>query len=126
MRTLTVIIILCCLSLLSQPQVASTHALPTRCEPGAGSAVKIPPPQVRIWFDDPLEPNSCTLRVHDGTGEWVDNKDCRVNALNAKLLEVSLPFLPPGTYRVTWSVASKDGHRTQGDYTFTIKSPDRK
>jgi hypothetical protein len=34
---------------------------------------------------------------------------------------VSLPSLSPGTYRVIWSVVARDGHRTEGDYTFTIK-----
>ncbi len=124
MHVLRIIIVLCCLSLFSQPQAAWSHALPTRAEPGVGMTAKIPPPHVHIWFDDPLEPNSCTLRVYDGRGECVDNKDCRVNPLNAKLLEVSLPSLPPGTYRVVWSVVSRDGHKTQGDYTFTIKNPD--
>jgi methionine-rich copper-binding protein CopC len=34
---------------------------------------------------------------------------------------VSLPPLPPATYRVIWSVVARDGHRTEGDYAFTIK-----
>jgi methionine-rich copper-binding protein CopC len=37
------------------------------------------------------------------------------------LLEVSLPSLPTGNYHVFWSVVARDGHRTEGDYTFTIK-----
>jgi len=115
---------LCCLLLFSQSQPAWSHALPTHAEPGAGTACNIPPPHVHIWFDDPLEPGLCILRVHDRSGKPVDKKDCRVNPSNAKLLEVSLPPLPPGIYRVVWSVSSRDGHRTQGDYTFVIRSPD--
>jgi methionine-rich copper-binding protein CopC len=52
------------------------------------------------------------------------DSDLTAASLSAKLLEASLPPLPPGTYRVVWSVVSKDGHRTQGDYTFAIKNPD--
>jgi len=37
------------------------------------------------------------------------------------LLQVRLPPLKPGTYRVIWNAFSLDGHRTQGDYTFVIR-----
>jgi len=51
----------------------------------------------------------------------VNNKDGRVNSSDATLLEVSVPRLPPGKYRVIWSVVARDGHLTQGDYTFSIR-----
>jgi copper resistance protein C len=123
-QSLKVMVFLSSLFLLSQSQPAWPHALPTRAEPGAGAACEIPPLRVHIWFDDPLEPGLCSLRVHDGSGKPVDKKDCRVNPSNPKLLEVSLPPLPPGVYRVVWSVSSSDGHRTQGDYNFTIRGRD--
>jgi methionine-rich copper-binding protein CopC len=37
-------------------------------------------------------------------------------------LQVGLPPLGPGVYKVRWSVLAVDGHRTQGDYTFTLKA----
>ncbi len=45
----------------------------------------------------------------------------RVAPSDAMLLEVSLPPLSPGIYRVIWNVVARDGHRTEGDYTFTIQ-----
>jgi len=36
-------------------------------------------------------------------------------------LRLALPTLPSGEYRVTWQAVARDGHRTSGDYTFTIK-----
>ncbi len=38
--------------------------------------------------------------------------------------EVTLPLaeaLPPGEYTVAWHVVSVDGHKTKGQYTFSVK-----
>jgi hypothetical protein len=51
----------------------------------------------------------------------VDKGDGRVNPSDSTILEVSLPPLPPGNYRVFWSVVARDGHRTEGDFPFTIE-----
>ena len=40
---------------------------------------------------------------------------------NNHLLEADLKPLDPGKYHVFWSVVSRDGHRTEGDYTFRVK-----
>jgi methionine-rich copper-binding protein CopC len=76
---------------------------------------------VRIWFDGDLEPTFSTIAVHGPGGARVDSGHGRVDTTDPKLLEVDVPQLAPGTYRVTWSVVARDGHRTSGDYTFTIK-----
>jgi methionine-rich copper-binding protein CopC len=36
------------------------------------------------------------------------------------VLEVDLPELGTGNYRVYWKALSKDTHVTEGDFTFTI------
>jgi len=69
-----------------------------------------------------LEPAISAVRVENESGQQVDRGDCHVGADNTSLLEVSLAPLPPGVYRVIWSVVSRDGHRTQGNYTFTIQT----
>ena len=38
--------------------------------------------------------------------------------------QVTLPLaetLPPGEYTVAWHVVSVDGHKTKGQYTFSVK-----
>jgi hypothetical protein len=35
-------------------------------------------------------------------------------------MQVSLPPLPPGTYRVYWRVLSADTHVTEGDFSFVV------
>jgi methionine-rich copper-binding protein CopC len=125
MRKLAVVIVLCGVSLFSQwPLSARGHAAATRAEPPAGATVKAPPTKIRIWFDSALKPGLCIIRVQNSSGKQIDNGDCRVNPSDEKLLEVTLPSLSPGTYHVIWSVVSHDGHKTTGDYTFTIKPED--
>lgn len=107
--------------LCSLPEAACGHAFPDHADPRVGSTVTVSPDRVRIWFDGDLEPAFSTIMVHSADGKMVDKKDGRVNPSDATLLEVSVPRLPPGTYRVIWNVVARDGHRTMGDYTFTIK-----
>jgi hypothetical protein len=67
-----------------------------------------------------MEPSFSTITVMNADKRRVDAGDGRVNPSDHTLLEVSLPSLPPGKYRVFWSVVAHDGHRTEGDFPFSI------
>lgn len=79
------------------------------------------PVSVKIWFDGDLEPAFSRIQVFGPDGKEVDAKDSKVDEKGPNLLIVSLSPLGPGKYKVKWEVVSKDGHRTEGDFTFTIK-----
>lgn len=96
------------------------HAFPDHSEPRVGWTVDKPPAQVRIWFDGAIEPIFSTIMVTNADKARVDKGDGRVNPSDMTVLEVSLPSLPPGRYRVLWSVVARDGHRTEGDFPFSI------
>jgi len=103
------------------PNAAHGHAYPDHADPKVGASVAGSPAVIRIWFDGDLEPAFSTITVQDGNGIRVDKGDGHVYSSDATLLEISLPPLPPGTYRVTWDVVAKDTHRTRGYYTFTVR-----
>jgi copper resistance protein C len=105
----------------SLPHVSWGHAFPDHSDPKVGSTVAGSPSEVRIWFDSDLEPAFSTLKVQNSGGGMVNKGDSRVDASDPKLLEVSVETLPAGMYLVIWSVVARDGHRTMGQYTFTIK-----
>jgi methionine-rich copper-binding protein CopC len=107
--------------LFVMPKAARGHAYPDHADPRVGATIKASPDHVRIWFDSELEPDFSTIMVHNSENAMVDNRDGRVNPSDATLLEVSVPRLPPGRYRVIWNVVARDGHRTEGDYVFSIK-----
>ncbi len=103
------------------PEAVWAHAFPDHSDPKVGSTISSPPAQVRIRFDGDLEPAFSTIMVHNMDGRMVSKGDGRVDPSDPTLLEVSLPKLAPGTYLVIWNVVARDGHRTQGQYTFTVK-----
>ena len=107
--------------LLAAASTAWAHAFPDHAEPRVGATVETPPGEVRIWFDGEIEPVFSTLRVENGDKQRVDKGDPRVGPQDRRLLQVSVPTLPSGKYRVFWSVIARDGHRTEGDFPFRVK-----
>jgi len=90
------------------------HVFPEHTEPEVGATVTVAPTRVRIWFNGALEPAFSTFHVQNSSGEQVDRGDGHGDPSDPTLL-------PPGIYRVFWSAVARDGHRTEGDYIFTIK-----
>jgi methionine-rich copper-binding protein CopC len=97
------------------------HAFVSRSEPRTGATISESPAHVRIWFDGPIEPMFATISVENREQRRVDKGDGRVSPRDARLLEVGLPPLAPGRYRVSWSVIARDGHRREGDFSFLLK-----
>lgn len=108
------------LFLALQPH-AWAHAFLDHADPKVGSIVTHSPAEVKIWFSEELEPAFSSIQVRDAQGKEVDKKDVRLADQNKSLLLVSLPKLVPGVYTVKWHVVSKDTHRTQGHFQFTVK-----
>ena len=73
-----------------------------------------------IWFDGELEPAFSTITVYNSVKQQVDKGNSRVTGSDGTVLEVDLPNLAAGSYRVFWKALSKDTHITEGDFTFTI------
>lgn len=102
------------------PAAALAHAFPEHSQPAVGATIASAPSLVRIWFNSDLEPLFDKLVVKDAAGKVVSQGTAKVDANNRGLLEVGLAPLPPGTYHVYWHVTSKDGHQTEGDFSFTV------
>ncbi|HEV8712188.1 MAG TPA: copper resistance CopC family protein [Candidatus Binatia bacterium] len=112
-------LLLLLVTVLVPPRAALAHASPEAEEPKVGSTVTAPPQQVAIRFDVPIEALFSRLDVLNSSGQSVDEGTPQVNA-DTRTLTVPLKPLPPGEYTVKWSVVAKDGHRTEGSYTFTV------
>ena len=98
----------------------SAHAFLDHASPRVGSTVRASPPELKLWFTQELEPAFSTVRVEDGAGQRIDKNDASVDADDPTLLQVPLPKLAAGRYRVTWRVLSVDTHVTEGDFTFDV------
>src|SRR6478735_11767355 len=96
----------------------NAHGFLEHSDPSVGSKVHSAPAAVRIWFTEAIEPVFSSIQVFDATGKQVDKKDTHSDRSNRSLLQISLPRLGPGTYKVAWGVVSVDTHVTKGDFRF--------
>jgi methionine-rich copper-binding protein CopC len=119
MNSLCRVLSICLLVLLPAARV-SAHAFLEHSDPPVGGKVHSAPAAVRIWFTEAIEPAFSSIQVLDATGKQVDKKDTHRDRSNRSLLEVSLPRLGPGSYKVIWRAVSVDTHRTNGNFTFQI------
>src|SRR4030095_1538304 len=99
---------------------AHAHAFVDHAEPPVGGKVKQIPHVVRIWFSESSQPALSVIKVFDAAQKQIDKKDTHSDARNKALLQVSLPSLGAGTYKVIWRVTSVDSHVTNGDFTFRV------
>ena len=107
-------------ALLFSASTALPHSALLRAEPKVGSTVNSPPEQVQLWFSEPVEPAFSTAVVSNAAGAVVGS-NAKVAADDRRRLELALPALPAGVYRVDWSIVSIDGHKTSGSFIFTVK-----
>ncbi|MGV4689183.1 copper resistance CopC family protein [Burkholderia pseudomallei] len=99
---------------------AFAHVFPQTQTPSAGAEVAAPA-KVTIMFDGPLEPAFSSLVVSNSTGKQVNAAKAEIDPNNKKSISVALPPLPPDKYTVHWVAVASDGHRTHGDYSFSVK-----
>lgn len=96
------------------------HAHPVQQTPAPDTTISAPA-AVTIVYTEPIEAALSRLNVLDAQGKQVNTAKAHVTDSNHKSLEVALPKLSPGQYKVQWVAVADDGHRTHGGYTFTVK-----
>jgi hypothetical protein len=99
---------------------AFAHAKLQSSDPQAGSTLAGAPRQVRLKFNEALEPAFSKIEIagpHAGAipvAASVDKSDPTV-------MTAALPPLSAGEYRIHWSVMTHDGHKTKGEVTFKVR-----
>ena len=99
---------------------AFAHAHPKTMAPAANSTVAAPT-ELSIEFSEALEPKFSKLALTDEKGAVVTRQPSAVDPADPKHITLPLPKLASGVYHVHWVSAATDGHRMDGDYTFTVK-----
>lgn len=100
---------------------AQAHAALVKSEPARRAVLRKAPKQVRLWFNERLEPAYASLLLYSGGTQAVATDKARVDPRDPKLLVLDLPPLEPGEYTVKYRVLSVDGHTVDYGYTFTIE-----
>lgn len=106
--------------MLLAASAAAAHALLERTEPRAGSTLRTPPREVRLWFTEALEAAWSRAEVVAADGRRVEAGPARLDASAPRLLRLPLAPLPPGVYTVRFRVVSVDSHVSEGRFTFRV------
>lgn len=100
---------------------ASAHASLVKSQPAPGSVLATAPSEVRLWFDEDVDPNFSEIQVLDKSLARVDNNDLKPVPGDTKQLLITLKPLSDGTYTVAWkALSSTDGHITRGNFAFSV------
>jgi copper resistance protein C len=100
---------------------AQAHAKLQSSDPASGSILAAAPKDVRLKFNEALEPTFSTIKVTDAKNAEVKLQHAVVEKSDPSVLAVALPPLVSGTYHVRWSTMTRDSHKTKGEFLFQVK-----
>ena len=108
-------------SLLLGAPTASAHALLVRSDPSSGATVATSPKTIELWFNEEITLDLSSVRVVHSDGAVVAGTRLLSASGDPRLLQLSLPPLPTGSYGVLWTAtAEDDGHTTTGTVVFGV------
>ncbi len=106
--------------LMSQQALAHAH-LKTET-PAADTTLKASPTELSLGFSEGIEPSFSKVML-----KGPDKKVVKTGALalaandNTQAIVPLTTPLGAGKYTVSWNVVSVDGHKTEGQYSFTVQ-----
>lgn len=104
------------------PQLVWAHAHVKSSTPDKGAVVKTAPASISLTVTEGLEAAFSSLTLLDASGKVVQTGKSSLADNDDKTLVLPVgKELPPGPYTVKWQALSKDGHKTQGAWSFTVR-----
>jgi methionine-rich copper-binding protein CopC len=100
---------------------AFAHAKLQSSDPQAGSTLAAPPKQVRLKFNETLEPAFSGIRLTAAGNREIALAPSAVDKSDPTVMTAPLPPLPAGEYHVHWNAMSRDGHKVKGEVVFKVK-----
>lgn len=108
--------------LASVPHLALAHAHVGTSTPAKDAVVKTTPAAITLTLTEGLEPAFSSLTLVNAAGDVVATGKSALAPDDSKTLVLPIgKELPAGAYTVKWQALSKDGHKTQGTWSFTVK-----
>ena len=105
---------------------ASAHTSLVSSTPESGAVLNEVPAEVRLKFNEDLllvdSKNPNRIEVINGIGQVVSGMTVVEGPEIFTALDLSLE--PSGEYSVKYRVVSADGHPVEGEYQFTVASPE--
>jgi len=100
---------------------AFAHAKLQSSDPQAGSTLGDAPKQVRLKFNEALEPAFSKIKVTGAQNNEIPVAAATVDKVDPTVMTAPLPPLSSGEYHIHWSTMTHDGHKVKGEVTFKVK-----
>ena len=114
--------LLCALAVLGFAGSAFAHAHLKSADPAENATLPVAPASLKLQFSEALELKFSGVKVTGPSKDEVKLGPAALGAGADTALDVPIAgVLSPGKYQVEWHILSKDGHKTKGSYSFTIK-----
>ena len=100
---------------------AQAHAKLQSSQPQASSTMDTAPKIIRLQFNEALEPEFSKIALTDKSNKEITLPKAELDKADSKAMVTTVPVLSPGQYHVKWSTLTHDGHKTKGEFDFTVK-----
>ena len=105
---------------LALPTAAWAHAALLKTFPTASAEVDTPPTELRLIYDEVVEPRFAVISVTDAAAHQQVDGTVHRSASNPYELDAPLKRSAEGWYLVFWRVISADGHPVRGAFLYRI------
>jgi copper transport protein len=116
----TLVIAVVAAAALALPAAAWAHAALLKTFPAASAEVDTPPAELRLVYDEVIEPRFAVISVTDAAGHQQVDGTVHRSPSDPYELDAPLKRSAEGWYLVFWRVISADGHPVRGAFTYRI------
>ena len=122
MTRVSTLFVLAALGCVIEAGPAMAHAHLQQAVPADKARLASSPTSLTLTFTEGLNLAFSGIDVTDASGTIAQLKKPALEGADGTVLTVPLTsVLAPGRYTVTWHVLSRDGHKTQGSYSFAVQ-----
>ena len=107
------------LTLTAAASEAAAHARLVHSDPRRGAVVSAPK-ALRLTFSEKIVAKESAVTVTGPKGPVAVGR-LALDPKNPHLVIVPMPAVPPGTYKVDWTMKTEDTHTMRGDFAFSAK-----
>ncbi len=100
--------------------LAFAHASLVESFPAKGQTLTGSPAEIHLTFNEHVEPRFCRIKLVSSAGKNFDADRPSADKTKPNAIVAAVPVLQPGTYSARWTAVGSDGHKTHGDFSFTI------
>jgi copper resistance protein C len=100
--------------------LASAHASLVGSFPAKGAVVTGSPSEIHLTFNEHVEARYCRVKLVSDAGKNFDADRPVADKTTPNAIIAAVPVLKPGTYSARWTAVGSDGHKTHGDFSFTV------